>query len=336
MANGWIILDKPSGITSAQAVARVKRLLRSRCQMSENRYQTESLDIRHPTSGIGRAAPKVGHAGTLDPLASGILPLALGEATKTVAFMMDADKVYSFTVIWGEERDTDDIQGAITHTSEKRPTEEEIRAILPKFTGNILQTPPNYSAIKVDGKRAYDMAREGEELSLKAREVRVKILVTSDSWLVTRENMPATSHEPQATTNFLCHCSKGTYIRSLARDMGRELGCFGTVSALRRLKVGKFDETSAISLEKLEEMVHKDGLGFLLPVESALDDILAQDVDANQAAQLKRGQTVILPSRRESTEALPGTKVLARHDGSPVAICELNMPALKPVRVFNL
>jgi tRNA pseudouridine55 synthase len=287
LINGWVILDKPSGITSAHAVAKVKRLLKP---------------------------AKIGHAGTLDPLASGVLPLALGEATKTIQYMMDAAKAYSFTVTWGEERDTDDVEGKPTASSPKRPTEEEIEAILPEFTGHIQQTPPSYSAIKVDGERAYDLARGGEAVELKAREVRV------DSLEIIKHHTDVTS--------FICHCGKGTYIRSLARDMGRKLGCFGHISVLRRLKVGKFSETHAISLEVLGEMVHKGALGFLQPVTSVLDDILAVDITPAQAACLQRGQTVLLPIQADT--------LTARCEGKLIAICEARDGIVKPVRVFNL
>lgn len=300
--HGWIILDKPSGMTSAHAVAKVKKLL-----------SAPSLTLpRTRERGI-----KIGHAGTLDPLASGVLPLALGEATKTVAYMMDAAKAYEFTVTWGEERDTDDSQGQVTQTSLQRPSKADIEAILPDFTGRIQQTPPSYSAIKVDGQRAYALAREGEVVELKAREVVVKSLELMD-------------YDGQKD-NFLCHCGKGTYIRSIARDMGRKIGCLGHISRLRRIRVGKFDQTQAISLEVLTEMRHKGDLGFLRTVESALDDILARTIDANQALQLKRGQTVILP-REEPV----GTMVSARCDGKLVAICEVAGRSMKPVRVFNI
>ncbi len=307
----WIILDKPSGITSAHAVAKVKRLLKPQ---------------------------KIGHAGTLDPLASGVLPLALGEATKTVAYMMDAAKAYEFTVTWGQERDTDDSEGKITHTSEKRPAKAEILALLPQFIGKIQQTPPAFSAIKVGGKRSYDLARSGEGVELKAREVRVDSLHLSSSGL-TRGSIVKDYAAPTALAmdprlrgddSFVCHCGKGVYIRSLARDMGRELGCFGYVSRLRRIKVGKFDQTHAISLEMLEEMVHKGDLGFLMPVESALDDILAIDITDDQAIRLQRGQNVVLPLNAECST------MIARSGGKLIAICEWKESRLKPVRVFNL
>lgn len=291
--NGWIILDKPSGITSAHAVAKVKRLLRPK---------------------------KIGHAGTLDPLASGVLPLALGEATKTIPYMMDADKEYAFTVTWGEERDTDDSLGKIVKKCEKIPEKMQLNAklneIMPHFIGKIMQLPPAYSALKVDGQRAYDLARNGTMPELKPREVRVDSLIIVG--------------EPAPTADFLCKCGKGTYIRSLARDMGRELGCFGHISRLRRIRVGKFGEAQAISLANLEEMVHKGNLGFLHPVAAALDDIPAVDITEPQAASLRRGQNVVFPYPTETPV------ILARSHGIAVALCEGKAGVLKPVRVFNV
>ncbi|NBX03374.1 MAG: tRNA pseudouridine(55) synthase TruB [Alphaproteobacteria bacterium] len=293
--NGWIILDKPSGITSAHAVAKVKRLL-------------------HPE--------KIGHAGTLDPLASGILPLALGEATKTVPYMMDAEKIYDFTVTWGQSRDTDDSQGAVINTSEKLPEIGEISAILDGFRGKIQQIPPQYSAIKVDGQRSYDVARSGGVADIKSREVTVY-------------SLEILTHETEKTT-FRCRCSKGTYIRSLARDMGELIGCFGYISMLYRSHVGNFTPKSAISLELLEEMVHKSAPSFeslecIRPVESALDDILARDINSDQAMLLKRGHSLPLPLTEEKTGIC-----YARFDGKLIAMCELSPGLMKPVRVFNL
>ena len=352
MVNGWIILDKPSGITSAHAVAKVKRILSSPSPIwGEGRgegLQGKAFPVNplpNPPPGRGRGL-KIGHAGTLDPLASGILPLALGEATKTVQFMQDGAKAYGFTVTWGQERDTDDSEGAVVASSDKRPSMAEIQAILHKFTGKIQQTPPDYSAIKMGGKRAYDMARQGEAVQMKGREVEVYALspsplageggvggLAADS----EPELVATPHPgppPQGgreQTSFLCHCGKGTYIRSLARDMGRLLGCYGYISMLRRLKVANFTEAHAISLEQLEEMVHKGELSFLRPVESALDDILAWDISSDQAIRLRRGQTLVPPA------GIPDeTVMLARCDGHPVAICRLSLGSVKTVRVFNL
>lgn len=295
--NGWIILDKPSGITSAHAVAKVKRLLRP---------------------------VKIGHAGTLDPLASGVLPLAIGEATKTVSYMMDAAKAYSFTVTWGQERATDDSAGKVLAESKNLPAAQDILNILPEFTGDILQSPPNYSAIKLNGKRAYDMARNGEEVEIKPRNVRVDSL----------ELVSSISVSSQLSSDFICHCGKGTYIRSLARDMGRVLGCYGHISRLRRLKVGKFTESNAISLENLADMVHKGVVDFLQPVESALDDILAWEINSIQATCLRHGQTIDIPDIYSGNGA--ELTVLAQSDGKAVAICRYEAGMMKPLRVFNI
>ncbi len=268
--NGWINLDKPLGISSAHAVAKVKWLLTSHLRGEARRgaelAQSEQVSP-HPgplPKGEGRKI-KIGHAGTLDPLASGILPLALGKATKSVEQMMGCEKAYIFTVTWGQERATDDAAGDVIAESAASPSRADIEKILPQFIGEILQVPPNFSAIKLDGKRAYDMARKGQVVEIKPRNVIVKSL----------EITSLTTDNRQLTTTFLCHCGRGTYIRSLARDMGRILGCYGYVSALRRTKVGKFTENNAISLEILENMVHKGSLDFLQPVEFVLDDILA-------------------------------------------------------------
>ena len=312
--NGWIILEKPTGITSAHAVEKVKRILRPL---------------------------KIGHAGTLDPLASGILPLALGEATKTVAYMMDARKAYSFTVTWGQERDTDDVMGQVVSSSDARPMLAEIEAVLPRFMGVIQQIPPDYSAIKIDGKRAYDAAREGNALELKARDVVVHSLQRIPPPLggslggglveVLSAQRPHPGPPPigEGATEFICHCGKGTYIRILARDMGRALGCLGYISVLRRLQVGSFSENHAISLEVMDEMMHKGDLSFLRPVESALDDIPACDVSHDQAMLLRRGQAI-------SLDHADATKVLIRSEEKLVAIGEVSQGSVKPVRVFNL
>ncbi|MCB1434553.1 MAG: tRNA pseudouridine(55) synthase TruB, partial [Alphaproteobacteria bacterium] len=215
--HGWVILDKPYGMTSTQAVGKVRWLFN---------------------------AQKAGHGGTLDPLATGLLPIALGEATKTVSHAMDGRKIYRFTAHWGEERSTDDLEGEVTAQSVERPTVTQIEAILPRFTGEIQQAPPAFSAIKVAGERAYDLARAGEAVDLAPRPVHIEDLNLVD--------IPDTDH-----ATFEVTCGKGTYIRSLARDMGRALACLGHVSMLRRIAVGPFTETDMISLEKLEELRHK-------------------------------------------------------------------------------
>jgi tRNA pseudouridine55 synthase len=296
--DGWINLDKPAGLTSTAAVGRVRYLLQ---------------------------AAKAGHAGTLDPLATGVLPIALGEATKTVPYAMDATKTYRFSVCWGVETATDDMEGDVVAAHEGRPVLSEIEALLPRFTGEILQTPPSYSAIKVDGARAYDLAREGVAVELQARPVTVsqlRILEAAD----------------QDTTTFEAVCSKGTYVRSLARDMGRVLGCYGHVCALRRTRVGPFSEGATISLDKLQEISHSaagrvDFGSFLKPVEVALDDIPALDVSQADAMRLKQGQTVLLRGR--DAPILTGS-VSAISRGRLVAIGEVRYGELHPTRVFNI
>ncbi|HCS22993.1 MAG TPA: tRNA pseudouridine(55) synthase TruB, partial [Rhodospirillaceae bacterium] len=233
--HGWLNLDKPLGLTSTQAIGRVRRLTN---------------------------AQKLGHAGTLDPLATGILPIALGEATKTIPYAQDADKVYRFTVQWGAATNTDDKEGEVIATSDKRPARADIEALLPRFTGDILQTPPQFSAIKLDGERAYDLARAGQAVDIKPRPVTVFSLEITE----------ATENEAV----FEMECSKGTYVRAVARDMGQLLGCYGHVTALRRLAVGGFTEENAISLDVFEKMVQSAPADqVLLPVETVLDDIPA-------------------------------------------------------------
>lgn len=295
--NGWLVLDKPLGISSAQAVGAVKRLLRPQ---------------------------KIGHGGTLDPLASGILPLALGEATKTFQFAAATEKAYRFTVRWGEERTTDDAEGDVVQASENFPAPEQIKAALPEFTGEIMQAPPDFSAIKLDGKRAYAKARAGEAVSIPARPVHVHDL----HLLACPDNKHA---------EFEMRCGKGTYVRAIARDLGRKLGCFGHVSALRRIKVGKFEEDDAISLENLEKLVHSAALDeLLLPVSSVLDDIPAVELDPTAAHRLRNGNPVLLsPADFTRFEAEP-TTVQALQGETLVAIGEAFAGELKPVRVFNL
>ena len=297
--HGWVVLDKPIGMTSTQAVAVVKRLFQAR---------------------------RAGHAGTLDPLASGGLPIALGEATKTVPFVMDGRKRYRFTVCWGEERDTDDTEGQIVKTSDLRPTPEAIRALLPQFTGLIEQTPPRYSAIKVQGERAYDLARDGEVVELAPRPVEIHKLSLLDQ--------PDGNH-----SLFEAECGKGTYVRALARDIGRILGCFGHISALRRTLVGPFGENDMIPLEQLESLCNRAASGegsladALLPVETALDDIPALAVTRADAARLHRGQAVLLRGRDAPQSS--GT-VYVTVAGRLLALAELGNGELIPKRVFNL
>jgi tRNA pseudouridine55 synthase len=297
--HGWIVLDKPIGMTSTQAVAVVKRLFQ---------------------------AKRAGHAGTLDPLASGGLPIALGEATKTVPFVMDGRKRYRFTVRWGEERDTDDTEGQVVKTSDVRPSPEAIRSLLPQFTGLIEQTPPRYSAIKVQGERAYDLARDGEIVELAPRPVEIHKLILLEQ------------HD-NSDSLFEAECGKGTYVRALARDMGRILGCFGHICALRRTLVGPFGENDMIPLEQLEALGNRAASGegsladALLPVETALDDIPALAVTRADAARLHRGQAVLLRGR--DAPNCSGT-VYVTVAGRLLALAEIGNGELIPKRVFNL
>ena len=296
--HGWVILDKPVGTTSTRAVARVKRLFN---------------------------AQKAGHAGTLDPLASGLLPIALGEATKVASFAMDGTKVYRFTVRWGEETDTDDREGRTVETSDHRPSRSEIEALLPDYVGVIMQTPPLYSAIKVGGERAYKLARGGDTVALEAREVEIRRIGLID--------MPDRDHAVLEA-----ECGKGTYVRALARDFGRDLGCFGHVGALRRTRVGGFYEDDMISLDKLESLSHiaagSEPMEHLLrPVETALDDIPALAVSRADATRMKRGQSVIMRGR--DAPILHGTVFVESH-GNPVALAEVKQGELHPRRVFNM
>jgi len=299
--HGWIVLDKPIGMTSTYAVSVIKRLFE---------------------------AKRVGHAGTLDPLASGSLPIALGEATKTVPFVVDGRKNYLFTIRWGEERDTDDAEGRIVATSALRPDADAIRALLPRFTGSIEQIPPRFSAIKIDGERAYDLARDGETVELKSRAVEIYRLELVE--------MPDPDHAVLAA-----ECGKGTYVRSLARDLGRALGALGHVSALRRSRVGPFSEADMISLERLEALCHRAAGGewnqnladVLLPIETALDDIPALAVSPADAARLQRGQAVLLRGRDAS---IFRGMVQVTCGGEIIAIAEVDRGEIVPRRVFNL
>ena len=302
--SGWAVVDKPAGMTSTQVVGKMRW----------------TFD-----------AQKAGHAGTLDPLATGILPIAFGEATKTIPFIMDAEKVYRFTAKWGEARDTDDAEGHVTETSEVRPTREEILAALPGFTGVVSQVPPKYSAIKVDGERAYDLARAGEDVELKSREVEIYEF-----------ELVEMADEDHAT--FEIECSKGTYVRSLVRDLAQKLGTFGYVSALRRLAVGPFDESCAHPLDKWIELSHiPPASEQLMPVETALDDIPAVAITGSDATRLRHGQAVLV--RPGTIQVLGGSElspgagadetVFCSHKGEPVAICRFRQGQLQPAKVFN-
>lgn len=289
VVDGWVVLDKPVGLTSTQAVSRLKRIYN---------------------------AQKAGHAGTLDPLASGILPVAFGEATKTVPFVQDGEKAYRFAVKWGAESNTDDSDGEITRTSDKRPERAEIERLMPQFLGDILQTPPQFSAIKISGQRAYDLAREGTEVELKARAVTIHSLTIE-------------SFSPEETVFFM-ECGKGAYVRAIARDLGRLMGCYGHVTALRRTRVGPFFEDDSYTLDEIE--TQNMAAEALISVEAGLSELPCVVVDRDTAARLRRGGSVILRGR----DAPHGGVVYAACGGVPVAFGEVVEGALEPSRVFNL
>jgi tRNA pseudouridine55 synthase len=295
--HGWLALDKPLGLTSTQAVGRVRWLFQ---------------------------AQKAGHAGTLDPLATGILPIALGEATKTMSYAVDGEKAYRFTVRWGAETDTDDAEGQVVRTSERRPTIADIEALIPRFIGEIEQVPPRFSAVKIDGNRAYDLAREGQEVELAARPVFVRTLRVA-------------GQPDDATTVFEAACGKGTYVRAIARDLGRALCCLGHVLALRRTRVGPFGEEQAVRLADLERAAEEQGVGAilpaLLPVEAALEDMLELNVQSQDAARLARGQPVLLRGRDAPIVSGPA---FAMCKGQLVAVGEVDKGEFHPTRVFNL
>lgn len=294
MLNGWIVLDKPLGLGSTQGVSAVKRALRE----------------------AGEPKTKVGHGGTLDPLATGVLPIALGEATKLAGRMLDSDKVYEFTIGFGVETDTLDREGAVIATSDVRPRPEDVLAVLHRFTGPIEQVPPAYSALKIDGKAAYARARAGEQVEMATRDVTIHAL----------EAM-----EQDATgVTLRARVSKGTYIRSLARDIARALGTVGHVTMLRRTKAGPFTLDQAISLDFLNDAAKARQLTrTVMPLTAALDDIPALPVTPEQARLLRQGQ------RLAGFPAVPGLQ-LACHDESPVALVEATVDGLKVVRGFNI
>ena len=291
--NGWLVLDKPVGMTSTHAVSVAKRLY---------------------------SAKRAGHAGTLDPLASGLLPIALGEATKTVPFVMDGRKVYHFTVRWGEERDTDDAEGRVDATSAARPSADDIRALLPQFSGTIAQIPPRFSAIKIDGERAYDLARDGEVVELEARPVEIH-----------RLSLVAIPDPDHAVLS--AECGKGTYVRALARDMGRLLGCFGHVSALRRTGVGPFVEQDGVSLERLQAADAAALTGLLQPAAAGVQGLPALSVSRADAARLARGQAVLLRGR--DAPIVQGV-VAVFTQGDLIALADAAEGELRPRRIFNL
>ncbi|MGQ0740683.1 MAG: tRNA pseudouridine(55) synthase TruB [Alphaproteobacteria bacterium] len=306
--HGWVVVDKPEGVTSTQAVSRVKRAF---------------------------GAQKAGHAGTLDPLATGVLAVALGEATKTVPFAMEADKVYRFVARFGEARDSDDAQGKVTGKSDRLPARGEILSVLPRFTGEILQTPPDYSAVRIGGERAYDIAREGAAPELSPRPVRIH--------LAKLLSMPALD-----LAEFELTCGKGAYVRAWVRDLARALGTLGHVVSLRRQRLGPFAAEQGISLEKLETLGHSPAaLEHLLPIATVLDGIPALAVSGTDAVRLRSGNPVLL--RAPQLERLAGddtigaagadiqgrTVFLSTGRGEPVALAHVVRGELRPYRVFN-
>jgi tRNA pseudouridine55 synthase len=295
--HGWLCLDKPAGMTSTEAVSRVRRITHAR---------------------------KVGHGGTLDPLATGVLPIAMGEATKTVAYAMEGRKHYRFTARLGEARTTDDAEGEVVATSDRRPTSAEIEAALPSFVGLIEQVPPSFAAIKVEGERAYDLARRGEPVQLAPRNVRVD-----------RFDLIERPDPDHATFELLC--GRGTYVRALVRDLGAKLGCLGHVMALRRLRVGPFREEDAVSLGALEQLVADDALPqALLPVGIALGDLPALALTQPQVDRLCAGQTIRVAPGLLAGEPDADATVRAMAAGRMVALARLHGGELSPVRVFNL
>jgi tRNA pseudouridine55 synthase len=298
--HGWIVIDKPAGLGSTQTVAVVRRLL---------------------------GANKAGHAGTLDPLATGVLPVALGEATKTVPYVMDGTKRYRFTIRWGEARSTDDAEGETVDVSSIRPSEASIRAALDPMVGEVRQVPPAYSAVHVGGRRAYALARAGSRVEPAPRTVVVRSLE-----LVA---LPDPDHAV-----FDVECGKGTYVRSLARDLAHALGTLGYVSALRRTAAGPFSEAQAISLATLRSMRHSPAaLGHVLPVETALDDIPALALTDEEAKRLRRGQSVTVGDRadvKRGRHLASGCMVCAMTGGRPVALARFEAGRLRPVRVLHI
>jgi tRNA pseudouridine55 synthase len=304
--HGWVVIDKPMGMTSTQVVGAVRRIF---------------------------DAQKAGHAGTLDPMATGVLAIALGEATKTVPYAMDAEKTYRFTACWGEARDSDDAEGKVTATSDRRPSKEEIEAVLPRFTGELSQVPPAFSAIKVQGERAYDLAREGEVVELAPRMVEVM-----EARLL---GIPDPDHAV-----FEILCGKGTYVRSWVRDIALALGTVGHVSQLRRTRVGAFEEKDSVPLAREGGSVHiPAAFEHLRPISTALDGIPALTITGPDAVRLKSGNPILIRANQfakiaegqpEGDDLQGLTVFLQTSEGEPVALAEFAAGELRPFRVFNL
>ncbi|MAY99675.1 MAG: tRNA pseudouridine(55) synthase TruB [Micavibrio sp.] len=299
IVNGWVNLYKPKDMGSTQAVSAVRRLF---------------------------DAQKAGHAGTLDPLAEGILPIALGEATKTVPYVQDALKVYSFDLIWGESRSTDDAEGEVTEVSDIRPSHADLSTALNDFTGEIEQTPPIYSAIKINGERAYDLARKGEEVEMKTRQVYIESI--------------GLLHHDKDKSSFEVTCGKGTYIRSLGRDIAKKLGSVGYIDNLKRLKVGYFYKKDAILLDKLKELGDKDACNeALLPVDTGLDDIPVLQLTDKEASELKQGRKLSFVSRGDvqRLETLSDTDIARAYcKDTLIGMVSIQGIQIQPLRMFNL
>lgn len=307
--NGWINLNKPVEYTSTQMVGKIRYAMK---------------------------AQKAGHGGTLDPLASGILPIALGEATKTVNFIQDAIKTYEFEVTWGEQRSTDDAEGKVIEKSDARPMQSDIEKYIPAFIGDVEQIPPQFSAVKIDGERAYDIARDGEQVDIKPRHVYI-------------EKIEILEHKGESTL-FRCICGKGTYIRSIARDLGQKLGCFGYISMLKRTQVGVFTLDNAISLDFFQEMIDKpdqvrNSDDFLHPVQTVLGDIPALALKEEEKVRLKNGNELTFLSKDDLArldnanidwKADDPTIALATFEDKAIAMVEIFGAKIQPVRVFNL
>ena len=330
--HGWIIIDKPHGLGSTQAVSAVKRAFRQ--------------------AGAGKV--KVGHGGTLDPLATGVLPIAVGEATKLAGRMLDSDKIYDFTIAFGAQTDTLDLEGAVIAQSDVRPTLADVAAILPRFTGPIEQAPPAYSAIPIDGQHAYDLARAGEAVEMKLRAVTVHSLILPGTgrgtvaegdggggWPQAQRLEAAPLHQPAAgppprageeleSITLTAHVSKGTYIRSLARDIALALGTVGHVTMLRRVKAGPFTLENAITLDNLRDAANARAIAqLMLPLTAGLDDILALSVSPQEAAALRQGRILSGDPRKQGL-------MLAMEGETPVALVEASGLEIKVVRGFNL
>lgn len=300
--SGWLVLDKPLGLGSTQAVSKIKWLF---------------------------GAQKVGHAGTLDPLATGVLPIALGEATKTVPYVMDGTKAYQFTARWGAQTTTDDTEGEVINTSAERPTKAQIEALIPAFTGDVEQTPPQFSAIRIDGDRAYDLARKGEDVKLDSRVVEI-------------DEIRILSHGDEETV-FEIECGKGTYVRALARDFGLRLGCLGHVTQLRRTFVSPFDIDRAITMETLLAIEDEAGEdldarhaaldALLLNAGDAMEDLPRLDVSDDQARRVRLGNAAIIRGR---DAPLHEDEICAFHKNTLLAIGEISHGEFRPKRVFNL